>query len=44
MIFPFWTLKSVERTFGMEYDQRVIIIFIWNERDDTRDIAARLQE
>jgi hypothetical protein len=27
----------------MEYDQRVIITFLWNERADARDIADRLQ-
>jgi hypothetical protein len=27
----------------MEYDQRVIIKFLWNERADARQIAARLQ-
>jgi hypothetical protein len=29
--------------FGMEYDQRMIIKFLWNERADARDIAPRLQ-
>jgi hypothetical protein len=43
MIFPVWTLKSVKNTFGMEYDQRVIIKFAWNERTDACDIADRLQ-
>jgi hypothetical protein len=43
MVFPFWTLKSVQSTFGMEYDQRVIIKFLWNEAADARDIADRLQ-
>jgi hypothetical protein len=42
MIFPVWTLKSVKNTFGMEYDQRVIINFFWNERIDARHIADRL--
>jgi hypothetical protein len=27
----------------MEYDQTVIIKFLWNERADARQIAARLQ-
>jgi hypothetical protein len=27
----------------MEYDQRVIIKFLWNERADAHQIAARLQ-
>jgi hypothetical protein len=43
MIFPVWTLKSVNNPFGMEHDQRVIIKFLWNERADARQIAARLQ-
>jgi hypothetical protein len=42
-MFPVWTLKSVKSTFGMEYDQRVIIRFLWNEGSDARDIAERLQ-
>jgi hypothetical protein len=29
--------------FGMEHDQRVIIKFLWNDRADARQIAARLQ-
>jgi hypothetical protein len=44
MIFPVWTLKSVNGPFGMEYDQRVIIKFLWEERADTHQIAAKLQE
>jgi hypothetical protein len=43
MIFPIWTLKSVNHSFGMEYDQRVIIKFLWNEGADARQIADRLQ-
>jgi hypothetical protein len=43
MIFPIWTLKSVNGLFGMEYDQTVIIKFLWNERADARQIADRLQ-
>jgi hypothetical protein len=43
MIFPVWTLKSVNDPFGMEYDQRVIIKFLWNDGVDARQIAARLQ-
>jgi hypothetical protein len=27
----------------MEYDQRVIVKFLWNEEADARDIANRLQ-
>jgi hypothetical protein len=27
----------------MEYDQRVIIKFVWNEGSDASQIAARLQ-
>jgi hypothetical protein len=29
--------------FGMDHDQRVIIKFLWNEKADARQIAARLQ-
>jgi hypothetical protein len=43
MIFPVWTLKSIKNTLGMEYDQRVIIKFLWNHAADTSQIAARLQ-
>jgi hypothetical protein len=43
MFFPVWTLKSVHGPFGIEYDQRVIIKFLWNERVDARKIAVRLQ-
>jgi hypothetical protein len=43
MIFPVWTLKSIKNTFGMEYDERMIIKFLWNEGADARDIADRLQ-
>jgi hypothetical protein len=43
MIFLVWTLKCVKSTFGMEYDQRMIIKFLWNEKADGRDIANRLQ-
>jgi hypothetical protein len=43
MIFSVWTLKSVNGLFGMEYDQRVIIKFLWNEGADAGQIAARLQ-
>jgi hypothetical protein len=42
MIFPVWTLKSVHSPFGMEYDQRMIIKFLWNEGADARQIADRL--
>jgi hypothetical protein len=44
MIFPIWTLKSVNDPFGMKYDQTVIIKFLWNEKADARQIAASLQE
>jgi hypothetical protein len=27
----------------MEYDERVIIKFLWNERADARDMISRLQ-
>jgi hypothetical protein len=40
---PVWTLKSVNGRFGMEYDQRVIIKFLWNDRANARKIVARLQ-
>jgi hypothetical protein len=43
MIFPSWTLKSLKNTFGMVYDQRVIIKFLYNEGADGRDIATTLQ-
>jgi hypothetical protein len=43
MIFPVWTLKSVNGPFGMEYDQRVIIKILWNEEANARQIADRLQ-
>jgi hypothetical protein len=43
MIFPVWTLKSVNGLFGMEYDQRVIIKFLWNDGADPRQIADRFQ-
>jgi transposase len=43
MIFPVWTLKSVNDPFGMEYDQTVIIKFLWNKGADTRKIADRFQ-
>jgi hypothetical protein len=35
------TLKYVHGLFGMEYDQRVIIKFLCNERANARQIAAR---
>jgi hypothetical protein len=44
MISPVWTLKYVNGPFGMEYDQRVIIKFLWNERAEARQIADRLHE
>jgi hypothetical protein len=43
MIFPVWTLKSINGPFGMEYDQRVIIKFLWDDGADARQIADRLQ-
>jgi hypothetical protein len=42
-IFPVWTLKSVNHSFEMGYDQRVIIKFLWNEGADARQIADILQ-
>jgi hypothetical protein len=42
-IFPIWTSKSVKSTLGMEYDQRVIIKFLWNEKADACNIFNRLQ-
>jgi transposase len=44
MIFPVWILKSVNDPFGKEYDQTVIIKFLWNEGSNARQIANRLQE
>jgi hypothetical protein len=41
MIFLVWTLKSVQSIFGLEYDERVIIKFLWNEGVDGRDIGDR---
>jgi hypothetical protein len=43
MIFLVWTLKSVKSALGIEYDQRVIIKFLWNKRADAHDIADRLE-
>jgi hypothetical protein len=43
MIFSVETFESVNGRFGMEYDQRVIIKFTWNERANARQILARLQ-
>jgi hypothetical protein len=43
MIFPVWILKSMKSAFGMEYDQRLIIKFLWNEAADACNIADRLQ-
>jgi hypothetical protein len=43
LIFPLRPLKFVQGPFGMEYDQRVIIKFFWNEEVDARQIASRLQ-
>jgi hypothetical protein len=40
---PVCILKSVKSPFGVEYDQRVIIKFLWKEKSDTGQIAARLQ-
>jgi hypothetical protein len=33
----------VKSASGIEYDQRVIIQFFWNEVADARNIAAKLQ-
>jgi pyocin large subunit-like protein len=43
MIFPVWTLKSVNDPFGMEYDQRVTIKFLWNDGANARQMADRLR-
>jgi hypothetical protein len=43
MIFPVWTLKYIQSTFGVEYDQRMIIKFLWNEKTNASKIATRLQ-
>jgi hypothetical protein len=41
--FPFWKSKSVKSPFMMEYDQRVIIRFLSNERTTADEITTRLQ-
>jgi hypothetical protein len=43
IIFPFCTLKSVKDIFWMEYDQRMIIRFFWNNGIDVHEIAHKLQ-
>jgi transposase len=43
MIFPVWTLQSVHDPFGIEYDQTVIIRFLWNEGAYARQIADGFQ-
>jgi hypothetical protein len=43
IIFPFWRLEFVKSLFVMEYDQRVIIRFLWNDAIDANHITARLQ-
>jgi hypothetical protein len=43
IIFTFCTLKPVEGTFRMEYDQRVIIRFLWNDGVDAHEIIHRRQ-
>jgi hypothetical protein len=43
LIFTLSPLKFVKGPFGMKYDQRVIIKFLWNERTDAHQIAAILQ-
>jgi hypothetical protein len=43
IIFLFCTLQSVNGTFRVEYDERVIIRFLWNEGIDAHDIIHRLQ-
>jgi hypothetical protein len=35
--------KSVKGQFRMEYDQRVIIKFLWNEKTNAHEITQRLQ-
>jgi hypothetical protein len=42
MIFPVWILKSVNDLFGMEYDQTVIIKFLWKDGADAHQIADKL--
>jgi hypothetical protein len=37
-------LKFFKGLFMMEYDQRVIIRFLWNDGIDANQITARLQE
>jgi hypothetical protein len=43
IIFPFCILKAVKGTFRIEYDQRVIIRFLWNERINAHKITHGLQ-
>jgi hypothetical protein len=43
IIFSSFILKSVKITFRIEYDQRVIINCLLNERNDTRDTAEAPQ-
>jgi hypothetical protein len=42
-VFPSRTLKYVDCTFRMEYDQRIIIQFLHNEEVDAHEITRRLQ-
>jgi hypothetical protein len=43
IIFSFCILKSIKGTFQMDYDQRVIIRFRWNEGIDAHEMIHRLQ-
>jgi hypothetical protein len=43
IIFSFCTLTFVKDTFRKEYDQKMIIRFLWNGRIDVHKIAHRLQ-
>jgi hypothetical protein len=43
IIFAFCTFNYVNETLWMEYDQRVIIRFLHNERADAHNITQRLQ-
>jgi hypothetical protein len=43
LIFASCTLKKVEETFRMEYEQRVIIKFLHNETIDAQSIGQTLQ-
>jgi hypothetical protein len=43
IIFLLCTFKYVNETFRIEYDQRMIIIFLYNEGINDHDITQKLQ-